>query len=391
MSVSTNTVLDQRIAERDQTIAAARALAESEEFNPEDPTFVDLQTRATELDARIASLSAVLDQQQSGDAFSGKLAKAAQERQRQDQLPALQTRESWGEAWIRSEQMAGYRGRGTSGIFEIEDGYVPRVQTRALPTGLADLVTAGFKGVPYQVDTTPPAAPTPLLNNITTVQVSGNAVEFVAWSHDPDPGATKVDEKAGKPSTEFSPDVTSDTLDTFAVYTQLTRQLIEDLPSVRDMVDQELRRDVSRAIENDAAAVLAAATLPTASGSDLLAAIRVGIAEVQGKGYNPTGILMNPADWADLDNTVMGATLNGPVVRQSFWGLTVIPSAAQPAGVATVGDLRSAVMHFYRSAVALYVTDSHADTFVKNVFTLLAEARGLTAVVRPQALCECSG
>ena len=31
---------------------------------------------------------------------------------------------------------------------------------------------------------------------------------------------------------------------------------------------------------------------------------------------------------------------------------------------------------------------SHADTFLSNVFTLLAERRGKTAVVRPQALVE---
>ena len=40
--------------------------------------------------------------------------------------------------------------------------------------------------------------------------------------------------------------------------------------------------------------------------------------------------------------------------------------------------------------MALYITDSHASTFLANVFTLLAERRSLAAVVRPDALAEVS-
>jgi hypothetical protein len=75
-------------------------------------------------------------------------------------------------------------------------------------------------------------------------------------------------------------------------------------------------------------------------------------------------------------------------VRQTFWGLVPIPSTAQSAGTAVVGDFRTAVTQFYRSEVGLYITDSHASTFIANVFTLLAERRSLAAVLRPAALVE---
>jgi hypothetical protein len=173
-----------------------------------------------------------------------------------------------------------------------------------------------------------------------------------------------------------------------AAYTQLTRQLIEDQPAVRSLIDNELRREIAREEEEHAAAVLAAATLPTASGDDLLSGIRVGIGTVQAAGYSPNAVLLNPADYADMDVAVMGATLLGPVIRQSFWGLTPLAANSQPVGTATVGDFRSGVQRFYRSQISLFVTDSHADTFLTNVFTLLAERRSLTAVVRPAALVE---
>ena len=53
-----------------------------------------------------------------------------------------------------------------------------------------------------------------------------------------------------------------------------------------------------------------------------------------------------------------------------------------------MGDFRSAVQHYFRSQISLYITDSHADTFLSNVFTLLAEQRSKTVVVRPAALVE---
>lgn len=381
-------VLDARIQERDQCRDAARAIAESEEFNPEDPTFQDLQTRATELDKSIAALSDLLEQQANADVLDGKLAKAAQRQRSASEGGSLQiqTRESWGEAFVRSEEFKNYRGRGTSGMFELD---VSGVQTRALPTGIADLVAAGFKGAPYQVDTSPPRPPTPLMDNVTQVAVSGNAIEYIAWTKKAG-GAAKVAEKAAKPSAEWGPTVTPTTLDNFAVYTQLTRQMIEDFPAVRSLIDGELQWDVARAEEVDAAAVLAAASasIPDATDTALINAIRIGIGTVEAAGYSPTAVLLNPADWATMDISTMSGTLGGATIQTNFWGLTPISSSAQAVGTAIVGDFRSAIHHYFRSAVSLYITDSHADTFLANVFTLLAERRSKTVVVRPQALVE---
>jgi len=383
--MSSNTILEQRIAERDQCIAAATAMAESEDFNPQDPTFLDLKTRASELDSRVASLNGLLEQQAAADALDGKMAKATQARQ---SATAVQTRpSSLGDLFTRSEQFETYRFKGSSGVFTIEDG---DLQSRALPTGVADMVAAGLTGTKTMVDTTAPVPPTPLLDACTQIQVSGNAIEFVSWAVKAGSAAT-VAEKAAKPSVEFGPTVTPGTLDMIAAYTQLTRQMIEDYPAVRSYIDGALRREIAREEEEHAATALAAATLPTATGGgELVAAIRVGIGTVQAAGYMPNAVLLNPADYADMDVAVMGATLLGPTIRQNFWGLTPIASSAQPAGTATVGDFRAGVEHFFRSAISLFVTDSHADTFLTNVFTLLAERRSKTVVVRPAALVECT-
>lgn len=378
-------VLEQRIAERDKCIGAALAIAQSEDFDPEDGTYKDLQERAAELDKSVGALAALLDQQAAADAFDGKLAKASQQRQRQAEEP--ERRESWGAAFVRSEQFTAYPMRGTSPQFHVESPF----EQRALPTGLTDLVAAGWKPTPHRVDATAPLAPTPLLDNVTSVTVSNNSVEVVVWAKVAG-GAAKVAEKAAKPSAEFAPTVTPALLDTIAVWTKLTRQLIEDEAAVRTKIDNELRRDVLRAAEAEAVAALtaAAAAIPDVNVTgDLLASIRTGIGTVQAAGYTPTAVLLNPADWAKMDIAIMGDTLNGARINQTFWGLTPIPSTAQTAGTAVVGDFRSGIEHYSRSQVALYASDSAFDgDFTKNLFTLLAEQRSKTMVVRPQALVE---
>lgn len=377
-------VLDKLRTERDETRSAALAIAESDNFDPADETYKELEARAEKLDARVVSLAGILKKQAAADQLDGQLSKSLESREQRDDTKAT-TGRSWGELFVRSETFSDYRGRGTSALVEID-----APQTRALPTGLADLIAAGISADKVSVDVTPPTAPTPLLDTITTVNVSSNAVEFVKWAKSAG-GAAVVAEKGNKPSAEFAPTVTSDTLDTIAVYTQLTRQLIEDKAAVRSLIDSELRRDVIREEEAQAAAALAAATLPAFDGlasAGLLPAIRKGMAIVQAAGYLPNAVLLNPGDYADLDIDVMGTTLDGPKVRGGYWGLTPIPSSAQPEGTATVGDFKAGIQRFIRSEVALYVTDSHASTFLSNVFTLLAERRSLTAVVRPQALVE---
>lgn len=387
--MSTNTaVIDRLRSERDQARDAAIALVESDDYTPDqDDALKNLEERAVSLDGQIERLAKLMQAQSAADALDGKISKSTRTEDRGTSSTTAVARESWGETFTRSEEFTNYRGRGTSGTYELDSG---RWQDRALPTGVVDLIAAGITSK-TSISVQPPAPWTPLLDNVSQVQVGTNAVEFVTWEKKTGT-ALVVPEKGAKPPIEYGPVVVSDTLDTIAGYTQLTRQLIEDFSSVRDYIDGDLRNQVYLKEEAEAAAAVtaAAAAIPDVTGPDLLGAIRVGIAEVQSAGYNPTAVMLNPSDWAALDNVVLGATLTGPQIRQTYWGLNVIPNTEQTAGTATVGDFRTAITHFYRSAIALYITDSHADTFLSNVFTLLAERRSLTRVVRPYAMAQAS-
>lgn len=366
----------------DDVLARAEEITSQDDFDPKNPGYVALREEADSLALSYSEAVAWQNRRAETDKVGASLRRAESDNRKDRERPAVQL--SPGELFVRSEHFQRYAASGSTPRFTIENA--ERYLTRALPmdtTAWADVIQP-----PPPRDITAPLAPTPLLDLIPAIPWGSDVVTYVVWAKVAG-GAANVLEGVAKPSGEWAPTGTSDQMKKIAVYTQATRELLENGPAVRSKIDTLLTNDVRRQGEANAAAALTAATLPTADGAgDLLAGIRVGVGTVQAAGYQPNAVLLNPADWANLDISVFSATLNGPTVGSSFWGLRPVASPAQPAGTATVGDFSSGMERYIRTAIQVYISDSHANTFVENVFTILAETRELSAVVRPSALCE---
>lgn len=373
MSVS---VLERICSERDEARNAAVQLASADDFNPEDKTFLDLQTRAKELDKRAMTLAELMDQQNAADTLDSKLSRA----QRRSDDRSTQTREdalSWGETFVRSDVFSSWGGRGTSGKLDVE--------TRALPHSLATMSDALPSAPIY--DLTAPKPPPLLIPLTNVIPVSSNAIDYVFWELVAG-GAAVVPEGAVKPTLEWKPNVTSASLETIAGTTNFTRQLAEDASAVTAFINGELQREVTRKVEIEAKAALAAATLPTADGpadSGITGAIRVGKAAVEAAGYGPNGFLISSDDLVAVDLASMSMFRGDP-----YWGLTPVVDPGMVAGdPIVVGDFKSGVQHYRRNAVQLYLTDSGpGDAFIHNVIWALAEQRAKTIVTKPAALVE---
>ena len=291
----------------------------------------------------------------------------------------------WGDLFTDSDAFKGYPGGGTSGRVTVPLNLETRV---AITTG---------NGIPQQPYIYTPAVYTyasAMLDRVGKVTVGGNSVSWVQWTPNPQAAAPVVAEGTLKPEAAMTATPQSDSLDTYAHYKEITRQALEDTPQIRSLVEGRLRQGITVALEGAVAAALVAATLPAATapvGSDLLTAIRLGISTVQAGGFaSPNMVLINPADAANIDIAVMAGTLNGPVVNGSYWGVPYVPSNSVPAGTAYVGDFAVGVQLFSRGTADLYMTDSHADNFLRNILLLLAETRALATVPDPAALAECT-
>jgi HK97 family phage major capsid protein len=296
----------------------------------------------------------------------------------------METR-SWGDLFVGADAFLQYPGAGTSRRVE-----VPFVLEQRAAIESGDLGTA----VPPYTYTRPPAAyPSPLLDVVGKVTTSSGSVQWVNWTPAKQAGPAATPEGELKPEAVMAPTVVPGVLETYAHWKGITRQALEDVPQIRSTVENRLRQGLQTALEGAIAAAINAATIPAVTvptGGSLLGAIRAGVATVQTAGYQPNAVLLNPADFAETDIAIMGGTMNGPAVGASYWGLRPIAVPDVPVGTAYVGDFQTAVELFTRGTADIYLTDSHADFFIRNVLLLLAEIRALATVPDPSAAAECT-
>lgn len=291
---------------------------------------------------------------------------------------------SAGEAFIQSEQFKNYRGFGTMQPVEFADflGVEQRMAVLAGP-----ITEAQLELPPYRWDGPPgPLVRTPFLSAIGREVVSTNAVSYITWS--PATGAAVVPETDTKPEATLTPTEHPLNLQTYAFWKAITRQALEDYPRIRSIVETKLRQGLAQKLEAEAVATLAGVAAP--GGDANLDGIRQAIATLQNAGYTPNGIALNPADAALLDISVMGSTLLGPNSPGNYWGLRLIPVPGIAAGTAYVGDFTNGVTWFDRSSASVYMSDSHADYFIRNLFVVLAEQRSAFALTEPQAIVAVS-
>jgi HK97 family phage major capsid protein len=373
-----------RLTERMKEIGERAAEEDRDTTEAEKAELGRIETRVAELDPEMQRWS---EDAESTRAFAALTSRLDQHREngtepRRPSTALEQT--SFGQTVVESEQFRSYTGRGQSAVVELTD-FMPHQQRAAIMT--TDLMIPSYVLPPRVQDITIP----PLLEIIDVVGVSNGVVEWVEITGDP--MAQKVAEGAAKPEATLVYTPQSAPLDTLAHWVQITRQALEDATYIKSVIEGKLRRGITLAIADAVNDALVAAAIPPVSvpvGGALLDAIRVGIGTVQSNGYNPNAVLLNPADWAALDMSVMGSTLGGPTVGSTFWGLTPVASRWQPVGTATVGDFKAGVVWFDRNVSSVFMSDSHADLFIKNTLVILAETRGKAAVVEPLALAECA-
>jgi hypothetical protein len=391
------TYLRQLTAERDSLTAAATSLAETAANESRDLTETEqaslssMQARCASIDQQLTTYGEQVDSQRAYATLRARLSETTDDGSTSAPAGgALATRgaqvpEAWVDPLMAVLERSNYSGRGS-----IELGAAPLLFERA------PVLIEGFPATipPYYFNPTPWKMATPLLDVCGRVTVSSNAVEWFTWPA-AFPEAPVVPEGTAKPEADFPPTPHSASLQTYAHHKPLSRQALEDIPQIRSVIEGALRGGVLRSLEAGILAALGGAVgaggVPVVDGVDMLYATRLGLATVQTAGYTvANAVIMNPTDFAALDVRVMEETVTGPVPTTRLWGLPVIVSADVVQGESWVGDFSTGVTLFARSQMGVFMSDSHADYFVKNLLVILAEQRALPAVTAPGAICKCT-
>ena len=107
--------------------------------------------------------------------------------------------------------------------------------------------------------------------------------------------------------------------------------------------------------------------------------------------YEPTGVVMHPNDWEDIELTkdANGQYLVAVSVAMGgeprIWRIPVVETPAIAEGTALVGAFGTGAQLYDREQASIRVSEQHSDFFVRNAIVVLAEQRLALAVKRPEA------
>jgi HK97 family phage major capsid protein len=243
-----------------------------------------------------------------------------------------------------------------------------------------------------------------------SVPTSSNAIEFTKENVFTN-AAAETAEGGLKPESSLTWTLVNMPVSTVAHWIKISRQLAADAPSLAAYVNQRMVYGVNRRVETQLA--VGDGTAPNISGFmdtgnftahgyaaaalgatlPKLVLIRKMIGDLEAAGYNPTAIVMNPADWATVEIDIFTAGSANIVPfsydamgRPVLFGRRVVTSVGMTADQVAVGDYAMAGTIHNREGVVVEMSDSDGDNFIRNLVTIRAERRLALASEVPAAI-----
>lgn len=316
-------------------------------------------------------------------------------KQRGVQQPDAPKVEGWGAQFIKGAGYEAFIGR-QSGKFSMQvKNTLTGSDTTVAPARQSGVVRGAF--APLTLEAFLPSTPT-----------GSNAIEFTKENVFTN-SAAEVAEGVDSAESALTWTLVNMPISNVAHWLKISRQLAGDAPALAAYVDTRMRYGVNRKVET--ALCAGNGSPPNISGifnsgnftahgyanADLgstlkkLVLIRKIMGDLHAAGDPADGILLNPADWAqieiDLITTAAGQTLlsyaDGGTPR--LWGVPVIQSVGVTADNVAVGNFAQAYMVHNREDVMVQLSDSDDDNFTKQLVTLLATRRLALATERPAA------
>lgn len=304
--------------------------------------------------------------------------------------------ESWGEQLVKSARFEAFA-RGDSNKLRVEvKNTITGGDSTVAPDRAAGVVPGAF--APLTLEAFLPAVPT-----------SSNAIEFTKEASFTN-NAAEAAEGAEKAESAITFSLVNMPISTVAHWLKISRQLAGDNAALAAYVEQRLRYGVNRRVETqlvagngtapnisgilDSGNYTAHGYLSGALGSTLakMVLIRKMMADCWAAGYMPDGILLNPADWATIENELLTTAAGQARVTYTeggtprLFGVPVIQSVGMTADNVAVGAFGQAYTIHNREGVVVEMSDSDDDNFTKNLITIRAERRLALATEVPGAV-----
>lgn len=112
--------------------------------------------------------------------------------------------------------------------------------------------------------------------------------------------------------------------------------------------------------------------------------------------YEPSGVVLHPNDWEDIELTkdtngqyliAVSVAMGG---EPKVWRMPLVDTPAIAEGTALVGAFGTGAQLYDREEASIRISEQHSDFFVRNAIVVLAEQRLALAVKRPEAFVKVS-
>lgn len=228
---------------------------------------------------------------------------------------------------------------------------------------------------------------------LTSVPISSNmanSLREASWTN----SAAEVSQGAAKNESDISFEQYNVAITTVAHWIKVSNQLLADAPAIARYIDTRLRDGLAQRVDRQL--LLGNGTSPNLSGftdsgnytaytptsDDLLVdAINRAKYTLWAAGYQPTAVVVNPADWGAMERSRESAGggmylygLPGMNAGTNPFGLRVVLSTHLASGKMLIGDFSNSATLWVREGVAVEMGYINED-FTKNLVTIRAEER----------------
>jgi HK97 family phage prohead protease len=222
------------------------------------------------------------------------------------------------------------------------------------------------------------AVPNRLYDLVSKLPASGQSVNYVQVALDEN-NAAVVPELGLKPSSEMKALGINVEVQTFAHWTEASKQILADVSGLQALIGSTLVEGVTRIVDAHLYSVLSANSTAFIAATDAADIVAEATLSIQMKGGNAPIVLVNPSDY--LAMMTQKASGSGEYLGLSQMPQTVVASPSVAVGKILAFD-PSAVCYFEREMAGVFIGYS-GDQFVRNAATVLAELRGVGAVLNP--------
>ncbi|KQZ93475.1 capsid protein [Rhizobium sp. Root564] len=240
---------------------------------------------------------------------------------------------------------------------------------------------------------------------LPTVKVTAAEVQYAKQKTRTN-SAAMVPETTLKPESEYAWELKTLAFAVIAHWIPASRQVLDDLPQLRGLIDSELLYGLKLKEEEQllngsgtgenltglvTVATPASGNVSGVTASTQIDQIALAILQNALALYPADGMIVNPADWLRMrlakdanGNYIMGSPSND--INKTLFGLPVVDTAAMTVDKFLVGNFQVAATLYDRWEARIEVSTEHADFFVRNMVAILCEERLGLAVKNPLAL-----